>query len=96
VAGFTKPGTLIDASAIQAAAAKLGLKVPTTIDDDRRLRAENFASRIIAILARVDDRNDVGQVYAALVASAYVADAAIIARDDGRKTPGGSTPEDVA
>jgi hypothetical protein len=87
VAGFSKPGTLIEASAIQAAAGRLGLKVPTTIDDDRRLRAENFASRIISILARVEDRNNAGQVYAALVASAYVTDAAIIAHDDGRKPP---------
>ena len=55
------------------------------IDNDRRLRAENFASKIIAILARVSDRNDAYEVYSALVAFAYAEDAEITAHTDVRR-----------
>lgn len=79
--GFMKPMSLVDARTIRATAERLGLDIPEQIDDQRRLRAENFASRILAMLAKVENRNDPAEVYEVVTTFAYNSDAAIAARD---------------
>ena len=57
-----------------------GLEVPETINSDRQLRAEKFASRIVAILARSHDRYNAIEVYCTFTAFAYATDAEIVNR----------------
>jgi hypothetical protein len=85
MAGFDKPLTLIDTQELRRVSAQLGLEVPETIDDHRRLRAENFASRIVAMLARVEDRNDARNVYNTIAAFAYAGDAEIVSHADAKE-----------
>jgi hypothetical protein len=77
---FDKPATLIEAAELQRISGIFGLEVPETVDSDRQLRAEKFASKIMAILARVSDRQNAIEVYCAFTAFAYAADAEIINR----------------
>jgi hypothetical protein len=79
---FTKPLTLIDDQVLHATGERLGFKFETPIDDQRRLRAENFASRIVTMLGRVEDPGDLGQVYTVLATYAYNADAKIVSQKD--------------
>jgi hypothetical protein len=80
MSGFDKPATLIEAAELQRILGIFGLEVPQTIDNDRHLRAEKFASRIATILARVPDRNNAHQAYCTFAAFAYASDAEIVNR----------------
>lgn len=79
---LAKPLTLIDDQTLFDTARRLGLEIKAPIDDQRRLRAENFAGRIVAMLSRVNDRNDMAQVYSVIAAYAYNGDAKIVSRAD--------------
>jgi hypothetical protein len=78
--GFDKPATLIEAAELQRISGIFGLEVPETHRRDRQLRAEKFASRIVAILARVSDRYNAIEVYCTFTAFAYATEAEIVNR----------------
>jgi hypothetical protein len=80
MSGFDQPATLIKAAELRRIFGIFGLEVPETIDCGRQLRAEKFASRIIAILARVSDRDNAVEVYCTFTAFAYASDAEIVDR----------------
>jgi hypothetical protein len=80
---FTKPLTLIEDQVLQATGERLGFEFDMPIDDQRRLRAENFASRIVAMLTRVENPGDLAEAYTVIATYAYNADAKIVSlRDD--------------